>query len=1075
MKVEINSLSNAGDTTDVGLMQPAMPAFGADGERRQLTVMFCDVVGSTKRSVGVDPEIVRSMFRTFEEACAVEIKRYDGFVFQRQGDAIVAYFGYPTAREDNAERAIRAALAIIENVPASCITGGEPLRIRVGIATGLVVVADLRSRDQSAAGDTLNLAARLQTIAEPNTIIVGDVTRRVASGRFQFDNLGRRSLKGFPTPVRSWRVSKPRRSDARFEARAEDGLTPLVGRVHELTFLQGRWETAAQGTGQAVVIVGEPGIGKSRIIHALRQHIGDAAEIVLRFQCSPYFSNTAFHPFIEHLERELAFTEDVPLEARFDRLQTMAAGEYGRPPVDVALIAAMMSLPAPGEDSIATMTAQRRKQATDRALIDLVTAVIGQRRTLMIFEDVHWADPSSLDIVRLFLGHLTNLPALLLITQRPDEHVSIQGVPGVVTFPISRLIGRQARQIALDVAGGSLPETLLNQIVDKTDGVPLYVEEFTKSLIAVGGRDKDGTPIRDGALATAIVPETLRDSLMARLDRLESVKEVVQVGAVLGRTFPDELLRLVAPVAPMDLDLGLRRATDSGLLFRRGVSPAVVYTFKHALIQDVAYDSLLRNDRQSLHARTADVLERRFPSICSQQPELLAHHYTEAGLAAQAAPLWLAAGRLAAARSANLEAVGHLRKALAVLQAVPLTAERNGQEVLTLILLGNALMATQGYGSPEVGKTFDRARAICEPMGATPQLFPVLAGLWMFYLVRGQIRTARSLSNQMQTLGAGLENTALMIEAHRELGMTLYFSGSFSEAREELQCGADVYDPVQHRSHAFQYGTDPGIACLCYGAASTWSLGYPDQALLQVGRALDMAQQCDHLFTRAFAMFFSAMMYQWRGEVALAKQQAELDIALCRQEGFVLWLAIAMIVHGWSVMKLGKPEEGLLEVESGVAAFRATGAGLAQTYILSLLADAHRQLGHYDKGLQVVAEALAVGRKNGERVFEADLHRLHGQLLFERAAGTGPDAGQSLPDDTFHAVQASYRRAVTLARKQKARTFELRAMTGLAHLWAGRGRSQEARDRLQRIYATFTEGHATQDLLDASQLLQTLR
>jgi predicted ATPase len=572
---------------------------------------------------------------------------------------------------------------------------------------------------------------------------------------------------------------------------------------------------------------------------------------------------------------------------------------------------------------------------------------------------------------------------------------------------------------------------------------------------------------------------------MARLDRLMPVKEVAQVGSVLGREFSYEMLRAVAPMTAVELDDALQRLTEAGLVFRRGTPPVANYTFKHALIQDAAYESLLKSSRQQLHEKIARVLHSRFPTIRDVKPELLAHHYTEGGLRDVAVPLWYAAGKNAVARSANVEAIGHLNKGLEVLKSLPYCAEHDRQELLLETLLGNALMATRGYGAPEVGRTFDRARALCERLGETPQLFPVLRGLWMFYLVRSDLRTARQLAEQIMQLAERVQEPSVLLEAHRSVGMTLFFSGEFRFARQHLEKGIALYDPQQHREHAFLYGTDPGVACLCYLAATLWIMGFADQAIERLHEGLFLADKCSHSFSRSFALFFAAMIYQYRRDAISAQKQAEIDIALSKEEGFVLWLAMATIVRGWTRADQGRKRDGLTEMREGLGAYRATGARLAHTYIFSLLGEICGRAGHFDEGLSVLTEALTTSADSGESVFEAELYRLKAELILQSRwsirrrgnHGAVSTARESIEVEMMgdeREPEAYFSKAMDIARVQEAKSFQLRAAIGLCRLWQMKGKGDEARRLLGDLYACFTEGLDTPDLQDARRLLDDL-
>ena len=1042
----------------------------AHGERRQLTALFCDLVNSTEHGSRMDPESWREMIRRYADACARAIEHFDGHVFQFQGDAVVACFGYPRAHEDDPERAIRAALRILESMPALVLPDGGGLQARAGISTGLVVIDDIKSGERSAIGETMNLAARLQAVAEPGTIVVSDATHRLAGGAFEYEDRGNHALKGIPQPTRVWRVVGSGRAESRFAA-MRGGSSPFVGRDREVALLLERWELARQGHGQAVILSGEPGIGKSRILHALHDRLG-AATPDIQLQCSPFYVSTAFYPVADWLERELGFAAGEDAATRLDRLEALMVGRYACPLRDVALVASMLSLPIVERYEPLALTPQRQREETIRALVDLIEGASRRSATLMLFEDVHWADPTTIQMLDLLVRRLDSLPLLLLVTHRPEFQQKWGLHAHVKVVALSRLSAEHSTSLAAGLAGLRLPIGLLEQIVARTDGVPLYVEEVTRALLEAHADDGGKSHPRPPASAVTI-PATLRDSLMERLDRLDADKSIAQIGAVLGREFSREMLRAVAPVSEPELDRGLERMLRSGLVVRRGTPREAIYAFRHALIQDAAYDSLLKSSRQQLHQKIAGALEERFPDTREKKPELLGHHYSAAGAHERAAAFWLKAGKSAAERSANLEAISHLGRGLEALKAAGHRPEHDAQELQLQTLLGNALMATKGYGAPEVGRTFDRARELCDRLGETPQLFPVLRGLWMFYLVRSELDTAGKLAAQVLQLAEQVRDDGVLLEAHRAMGMTRFFAGDFAVGRQHLEQGIALYDPVKHRQHAYLYGTDPGVACLCYLAASLWILGFPDTALARLADGQRLAEQCGHAFTRAFALFFAAMLHQYRRDATAARAHADADIALCKEEKFALWLAMATIVRGWTRFDAGREGEGLAEMRQGLDAYHATGAGLAHTYSLSMLAEACVRAGRGDEALHVLDEGLAVCQRSGERVFQAELYRLQGEAALRSVSGSKTSAGDAsraaLPQ--HESAEASFLRALEIAREQGAKGFELRAASGLCRARRAMGRADDAPTALAEVYGTFAEGFDTPDLRDARRLL----
>jgi class 3 adenylate cyclase/predicted ATPase len=1042
----------------------------SEAERRQLTVLFCDLVGSTDLAGRLDPEDLRDVIRAYQDACAGAIVRFEGHVAKFMGDGVLAYFGYPRAHEDDAERAVCAGLQAVRAVGALAPCAGGPLAARVGIATGLVVVGDLvgegAAQEQAVVGETPNLAARLQSLAEPGDVVVAPTTRRLLGGLFEYGDLGMHRLKGFAAPVRAWRVLGGSRAEGRFEARHAAGLTPLVGREYELGLLLDRWRQARDGEGQVVLLGGEPGVGKSRLVRALRERLAAEAYTPLSHFCSPYHQGSTLHPVIDLLERAAGLARDDPPERQLDKLEAMIAlatdDVRGEP---APLLADLLAIPTGGRYLPLALSPQRRKERTLAALLTQLERLAAKQPVLALYEDVHWADPTTLELLDLIVDRVPGSRALVVITFRPEFRPPWIGFSHVTLLTLNRLNQRQVHAMAERVTGGkALPPEVLGQIVAKTDGVPLFVEELTKTVLESGLlREEADRYTLAGPLAPLAIPATLYDSLMARLDRLAPVREVAQVGAVIGREFGHELLAAVVPLPNDELAHALAELVDSELVFRRGTPPHAVYTFKHALVQDAAYASLLRGKRQQLHGRIAAVLEGRFPEAAEAEPELLARHFAEAGIGPQAIAYLRKAGERAAERSAYAEAIGHLKQGLELLQALPDGPERILQELDLQLALGAALMATRGYAGPEVEETYLRARELCDRAGETPRLFPVLHGLYRFHHVRGELQAAREAGEHLLRLAQSLGDHTLFVEARRAFGVPLFWLGEVTAALEQLEHGAAVYDPARHRPHASVYGIDPGVVCLSYAALALWQLGRPRQALDRSHEALSLARNLSHPQSVALALVWGAWLRQLRREPRPAREHAEAAAALCAEQGFPLWLAMAVILLGWASAEEGQEEEGIARMRQGLADLRATGAGLWRPSFLALLAKAHGRVGRVADGLGVLDEAFAMTSRNGERAHEAELHRIQGELLL--AGGTADGAG----------AEACFREALAVARRQEARSFELRAATSLARLYADRGRCAEAHYVLAPVHGWFTEGFSTADLKEAKILLEEWR
>ena len=784
-------------------------------ERRQLTVLFCDIVGSTELANRVDPEILQKILRAYEDACAACITRYEGYVFQRLGDGIIAFFGYPLAHEGEAERAIHAGLDISVALSKLDVPDVGHLSVRIGIATGVVVVS---SAEKGAVGEPLNLASRLQGIAQPGSILVSEWVQRLASGSFEYEDMGEQVLKGIAQPIRAYRVVGVSGATSRFEAATQKGLTPLVGREQELGLLLEHWALAQDGEGQVVLLSGEPGIGKSRILTALLGRLEAQSVQALRFQCSPYYVNSALWPSIDNFERALRFGRSESPESRLDKLEALIVTHYGRPLTDVRFIASMLSIPCEGRYGAQTMTPQKHKDETLRSLVDLAEAAARKQPSVMLYEDVHWADPTSLEALDLLIDRVRSFPLLIVLTHRPEFQSRWGGHGHVTGLNLSKLTRAQSSTMVSKLTGGkALPAELVDQILAKTDGVPLFVEELTKSILESSELKEAGDRYEyTGTTHSITIPATLRDSLMARLDRYMPVKEIAQIGAAIGREFSYELVAAVAPRAKAELEDALERLTASGLAFRKGKPPEATYTFKHALVQDAAYDSLLKSRRQELHRKVARMIEERFPGIKTTEPEVLAHHLTAAGLAEAAVPHWRAAGELSKRRMALTEAIAHLTRGLEVTSTLPPSPERDASELELRTLLGPALIATKGFAAAEVEQTYGRTRVLCRQMGDT-RIFPTLFALWASYLVRGDLPAARELVEQLWQRARSAEDSTMLLVAHRAMATTFHFQGEFVLAQDHAAQGIALHDPQQHSSLALLYGEHPVVVCQCFG------------------------------------------------------------------------------------------------------------------------------------------------------------------------------------------------------------------------------------------------------------------
>jgi TOMM system kinase/cyclase fusion protein len=1045
-----------------------------DAERRQLTVLFCDLVDSTALSSQLDPEDLRDVVRAYQAACAKVIARFEGHIAQYLGDGLLVYFGYPRANEDDAQRAVRAGLGIVEALDQlnTRLTQerGVHLAVRLGIHTGLVVVGGMGGagrQEQLAVGDTPNVAARLQGLAAPDTVVVSEATYRLVHGYFAWDDLGPQALKGVERPVQVYRVLGTSGAQSRLDVVSPRGLTPLVGRDVEVALLRERWAQARDGLGQVVVLSGEAGIGKSRLGQVLHEHLAAEPHTRLEWRCASAAQQSPLHPVLAHLHRLLRWRPDqTPAEKLHTLEETLATSGVALPEA-VPLLAALLSLPLPARYPPLIFTPQRQKQKTLEAVLAWLLAETTRQPVLFIVEDLHWVDPSTLEFLTLLLDQGPTARLLTLLTCRPEFHAPWGFRAHLTPLTLSRLPRPQATQMTRRVTGGkALPAEVVAQIVTKTDGVPLFVEELTKMVLESGLlREAEQAYELTGPLPPLAIPATLHDSLMARLDRLATVKDVAQLGATIGRTFAYELLQAVSPLDDATLQHGLRQLVDAELVYQRGVPPQALYTFKHALIQDAAYQSLLRSTRQQYHQRIAQVLAARFPETAETQPELLAQHYTEAGLRAQALPYWQRAGQRTLQRSAYAEAIAHLTRGLEVLQTLPETAERAQHELLFQTTLGPALLAAKGSAAPEMARAYARARELCRQVGETPELFPVLRGLWRFYSTRAEHSTAWELAEQLLPLAQRLQEPALLLEAHHAYGLTSFYGGKLLPARAHLEQSIALYDPLQHRAHAFRYGYDPGVVCASYRAWTLWLLGYPDQALAQSHEAPRLARELAHPFSLGAALTWAGAVHQFRREWPAAQERVEAAMRLSIEQGFPLWIAYGAIQQGWALAAQGQAEQGLVHLREGLAASRATGAEVFRPYYLALLAEAYGHAGHAEQGSTTLAEALALVERTGERWWEAGLHRLKGDLVLTQAGGERAAVEEA---------EACFQHALTIARQQQAKSLELRAAMSLSRLWQQQGKRAEPYELLAAVYGWFTEGFDTADLQEAKALLEEL-
>jgi len=1048
---------------------PSVEPHTPEAERRQLTVMFCDLVDSTRLSSELDLEDYREVVREYQKVCSKVITRFDGHVAQLLGDGLLVYFGYPMAHEDDAQRAVRTGLGIVDAIRSLNIVleqeKGITLAVRLGIHTGLVVVGKMGGsgrQEQLALGETPNVAARIQGLAEPDTLMVSEATYRLMQGYFDCEPLGEHDLRGVSQPIAVYRVLGDSGIQSRLDVASSRGLTPLVGREAEVTLLLERWEQAKDKHGQVLLLSGEAGIGKSRLVQVLKDHVADEPQI--RFECRslPYFTNSALYPVTDFLQRTLRFQTDDTPETKLDKLEQNLS-QY-RLPLDesVPLFASLLSLSAP-EDRYPplNLSPQRQRQKTLESIVTILLELAERQPILFILEDLHWTDPSTLELLDLLIDQTPTASLCVLLTCRPEFQPTWQHRSYLMEVTLNRLSHTQVESMAQQVTGGKeLPAEVLKQIIEKTDGVPLFVEEMTKAVLESGVvKEIEERYELTGPLSSLSIPSTLQDSLMARLDRLVTAKGVAQYGAVIGRQFSYALLHAVSQLDNTVLDRELGRLVDAELVYQRGLPPQAIYAFKHALIQDTAYQSLLRSTRQQYHQRIAWVLVERFPEIVEAQPELLAHHYTEAGCDEQAIGYWQRAGQHASARSAYIEAMVHLTKGLEVLYRLPDTSQRAQRELEMQMSLGPVLMATKGHASPDVERVYNRARTLCQQAGETSQNFPVLWGLWRFYYNQARLRTARELSEQLLTLDEYPQEGSLLMAAHAAQGTSLYFMGEFAAAQPHLQqCLATSLSEV-HRVLAIRYGVAPEVQGYVFLAQTLWTLGYPEQALQQSHSACALAQELAHPPSIVLALYYAARLHQSRRETSACHEHAEAVITLATEHGLPHWVALGIFLQGWVLAMQGQREAGVKKMHQGLTKVLELGVQLAKQLIVVALTEFKKTQEEIAEWLCLLSQEEERIDKSGQGLHKAEIFRLKGVLLLRQ---TVPDIAQ--PEACFH-------QALDIARRQQAKSWELRAATSLARLWQSQGKRQAAHELLAPVYDWFTEGFDTADLLDAKKLL----
>ncbi len=1032
---------------------------------RQVTVLFCDLVGSTELSFKLDPEELASVIDDYRGSCQAVADHFGGIVRGYAGDGVRIDFGHPRAHEDDPERAVRAALELLDKIRALRTPSAESLQARVGIATSNVAAVDGSAVSDPTelliVGDAPNLAARLQARTEPNSIVIAEGTRLLVGGTFDLIDRGLHELKGFPRPERIWQVTGISGIETRFEAAHPKGSTPLVNRKRELDMIERLWGKAKDGHGQVVLVTGEAGIGKSRIVQAVREHVSTESGVQLLFQCSPYYQHTALYPVIRQIEHDAAITRSDEPETRFRKLETLLRHSSTNPQGIVPLFGALLSLPKSSQFRLREMSGAKQKEETLVAIVQRLEGLVSHGPLLVIIEDVHWIDPTSLELIGRLIVRAPRLQMMILITCRPEFFSPWGNFPHVSDCPVGRLSPEYSTELMQALSGRkALPDDIACQILSKSDGLPLWVQELTKTVLAsrllteAGGRY-----FLTSSVESIDVPNTLRDSLMARLDQIAPIKHVAQLGATIGREFSYELLVEVMKPDDHGLKETLGQLADAGIIFVKGRPPNATCKFTHALLRDTAYESLLKRQRTALHKKIVRTIESTFPELAETEPEFLAHHCTEAGETLKAIKYWRAAGERAAARSAHKEACHHIEKCIDLLAELPDKRQRMELELTLRIVLGPSQAATGIYSTHHVEHNFARAMQLCEELGDRPEAVEAYSGAAAHFYVKGTLTKALGLAEECIALAERWDNTGDRIDAHRVMGELLFYMGDLKRSCEHLHRCIELYDPATHRELFKQTGDDPAVAAYMYLSIALWLLGYPEQASGKLEEGLDLANSVNHVVTSAQADLYAAWFHAMRREESAAEELARRSIRRCQDYGVSLYEGLNTVLLGWVLARRDRKSQGIEQMQTGMDIILEEEAGICLTTFQPWLAEGLCALGRSRRGLRLLDESIGEAENCNEHVYDAERMRLRGELLVLQGADLSEVAG-------------CYESAMKLARERGMRSLELRAALSLVNLWRTQAGVRDARPLLRGIYEEFNEGFDTPDLKEARTVLE---
>ena len=1038
-----------------------------DPERRHITVMFCDLVGSTHLSEHLDPEDFRQLLHVYQDTCVYAVNQFEGHLAQYLGDGVLIYFGYPGAHADDTQRAIRCGLEIINELQhlneLQTQFPGIKLSVRIGIHTGLVVVGEI-SRDKNygrlALGNTPNIAARLQALADPDSIIISSTTYRSVREFFECQPLGTYSLKGVSHKINIFKVIKALDFSYSFKTYHSPGATSFVGRESEIQQLIQNWSEVKKDRGRVVHIIGEPGIGKTRILRSFEERIKDEPHTWLVFQCISYYKNSAFYPIINLINSRLKISKNDKNKEKLKKLEEALAGMSFDLDETVPIMASLLSIPISKPYHSLSLTPEKQREKTIQILLDWLLKASKRNPLLFVIEDVQWADSSTLEHLTLLMEKVDRARILIILTFHPRFHPPTSKKSRLSEIFLNRLSRQQTEHMVKEVTGGKIfPSDVIDLLLIKTDGIPLFVEELTKMLVDSEFlvKRKDQYEIKESLLKPAI-PETLQDTLMARLDQLGAVKEVVQLAAVVGREFSFELIRAMTSIDEKLLKEELKSLVEADILEMKEDTKHKIYVFRQVLIQDAAYNSILKSKRENLHKKIAAVLVKQFKDYAESHPQVIAYHYSRASDYKHAIEYHLKSGKLLIEQSAHNEAISQLNKGIDLLKYIDAVEIKYQLELDLKMMLGIPLLATRGYGAEEVGAIYERASELSQMIGNIPKLFPALVGQYRFYLIRGDLPKALDISELLLSWAQTSHKSDLLLEAARAVGVTLFHMGDITKSLEQLEISIGLYDSVQNESHAYTYGTDPAVTCLSYAALAQCLLGYNKKALSYGQKAIQITKKLDHPFSRVFALNHHSWLHQYYKNVEQVDKYSSELVNVSDKYGFRFWWITGMFFQGWVLTYKGKGKikDGIEQMERCISSFQETGAGSVLPYFMTSLAEILNKNKMEEKSLNWLELAERSAQKNREHFFDAETYRVKAEVILK------------LNRDDKKNAESFLWRSIEISRRQKLKSLELRALLSLVTIGENK---KEILKLLRETYDWFKDGHETEDLLKAKKLL----